>query len=240
MQDIFISRQPWWFRPILKRSHVLQGWTDFASLTRPWEYPWAFLAAEMHNNSYTTLDVGGGGSPFSDYLAEHGHKSIVIDPSLDMGLNFTTNREKGIYRNIRSLIFRMVLNLTGISRMWGKPLSNRNDSVDYYSYSAESIQFPDNNFDRVFCLSTLEHIPVESWDQCMKEFERVLKPGGRLIITLDMTNPDANDRQYLKLVNSCSLKLVGDPYYEVPISQKDQESRHPGQDWETIGLVWQG
>tara|TARA_B100000315_G_C14560069_1_gene580057 strand:- start:1897 stop:2115 length:219 start_codon:yes stop_codon:yes gene_type:complete len=70
---------------------------------------------------------------------------------------------------------------------------------------------------------------------------RVIKPGGRLIITLDMTNSDANDRQYLKLVNSCSFKLVGDPYYDVPISQKDHESRHhTDQDWETIGLVWQG
>jgi len=66
-----------------------------------------------------------------------------------------------------------------------------------------------------------------------------LKPGGRLIITLDMSASDANNHQYLKLVNSCSLKLVGEPHYSVPISQEDKKDRH-GHTYETIGLIWQG
>ena len=86
----------------------------------------------------------------------------------------------------------------------------------------------------------MEHIPIALWEKCIKEFERVLKPGGRLIITLDMSTPNADDRLYLKLVDCCSLNLIGDPYYDVPISQTDKLTRHPGHTYETIGLVWQG
>ena len=86
----------------------------------------------------------------------------------------------------------------------------------------------------------MEHILKELWDQCIKEFEHVLKHGGRLIITIDMSTPAANYRIYLKLVNSCTLKLVGNPHYDVPISREDKQRRHPGHTYETIGLVWQG
>lgn len=241
MLDISLLQQPWWFRSLLKRSPYLQRIISYNHWSRNWEYPWAVLASEMKNNSYKILDVGGGGSPFAIYLSKYGHDSIVCDPSLNQGWNAVINRNKGIFRNIRSLIFQLVLRLTGISRLWGKPSRNKKDSVFYYPYSAEDIQFPDNYFDRLFCLSTMEHIPVENWNQCMKEFERVLKqPGGRLIITLDMGTPNANNRQYMELVNSCSLELIGDPHYSVPISREDKEARHPGHTYETIGLVWQG
>ena len=43
------------------------------------------------------------------------------------------------------------------------------------------------SFDRVFCLSVIEYIPEAFWQRCIEEFERILKPEGRLIITLDMT-----------------------------------------------------
>ena len=240
MLNISLMQQPLWFRPLLKRSPYLQRLIGFNSWSRSWEYPWAIFASEIKNNSYKTLDVGGGEAVFAIYLAKHGHKSIVIDPSLNQRLNIVINRNKGRCRNFRSFIFQLILKLTGIKRDWGKPSRSKKYSVIYYPYSAEDIRFPDNYFDRVFCLSTMEHIPREYWRQCMKEFERVLKADGRLIITLDMSAPNANDRQYLELVNSCSLQLVGDPHYSVPISQEDKGARHPGHTYETIGLVWQG
>ena len=134
----------------------------------------------------------------------------------------------------------MVLKLTGVRTVWGKPSRSKKNSVGYYPYLATDINFPDNYFDRVFCLSVMEHIPVDLWKRCIKQFERVLKPGGRLIVTLDMSTPQANDRLYLKLVNYCTLKLIGEPYYDVPISQANKQTRHPGHTYETIGLVWQG
>lgn len=111
--------------------------------------------------------------------------------------------------------------------------------MHYFTYSATDISFPEDYFDRVFCLSVLEHIPCDLWHRCMQEFERVLRPGGRLIVTFDMGTPKANERHYLKLVDSCSLELLGDPTYEVPITLEDKAKRHPGYTHETMGLVWQ-
>lgn len=240
MLSISLLQQPWWFRPLLIRSRYLQRLIDYNHWSRAWEYPWAMLASEIQKKPLRILDVGAGGSPFAIYLAQHSHEACVIDPSLNQGLAASINRNKGIYRNIRSFVFQLLLKLTGIRKVWGKPPYSKRNSVRYYPYSAADINFPHNYFDRVFCLSVMEHIPVEFWEQCIKEFERVLKPGGRLIITLDMGTPNADDRIYLKLVDCCSLSLVGNPYYNTPISQMDKLTRHPGHTYETIGLVWQG
>jgi ubiquinone/menaquinone biosynthesis C-methylase UbiE len=73
----------------------------------------------------------------------------------------------------------------------------------------------------------------------MREFERVLKPGGRLVITLDMTPAEAVERVYLDLVQSRTLSLLGDPRYDVPISPESKHQRHPGNGYETVGRVWE-
>jgi ubiquinone/menaquinone biosynthesis C-methylase UbiE len=240
MLRISLFEQPRWFRPLLMRSRYFQRVVGYNHWSRAWEYPWAILVSEIKGPSLRILDVGGGGSPFAIYLDQHGHEATVIDPSLDQGLKATLNRNKGIYRNIKSFIFQLVLKITGVRRVWGKQSRSKKNSVRYYPYSAEDIRIPSKYFDRVFCLSVMEHIPVKLWDQCIKEFERVLKPGGRLIITLDMSTPNADNRLYLKLVDCCSLRLIGEPYYDVPISQADKQVRHPRHTYETIGLVWQG
>ena len=73
----------------------------------------------------------------------------------------------------------------------------------------------------------------------MKEFQRILRPGGRLVVTQDMTPEEANRQVYRRLVESCSLPLRGEPAYRVPMSPEEQQARHPGQYYETIGLVWE-
>ncbi|MBI2910199.1 MAG: class I SAM-dependent methyltransferase [Chloroflexi bacterium] len=240
MLRIHLAQQPRWFRPLLLRSSRLQHLIDYDHWSRAWEYPWAVQAAALDQNGLNILDVGGGGSPFAAYLAEKGHSCHVIDPSMNRGLGLGRRRDKGLYWDLRSLVFRPVLRCIGITSSWGLPWRRSRSTVRYYAYSATDIKFADRSFDRVFCLSVMEHIPRHLWRRCMEEFERVLKPGGRLILTLDMGTVGANDREYLSLVDSCSLKLLGDLPYETPISPEDKELRHPGYSHETLGLVWQG
>ena len=45
---------------------------------------------------------------------------------------------------------------------------------------AHKINFPDNTFDAIFGMAVLEHLEDESW--ALKEIERVLKPGGAVIL----------------------------------------------------------
>lgn len=238
MLEIAPLKQPKWFRYLLKKSLLIQKYIDYNHWSRAWEYPWAIHAANFEKPC-RVIEVGGGGSPFADYLARLGHDCYVIDPSLRGGMSLKLDKKKSIFRNLRSLIYRSIISLLKINTSEGLPSNKKDTAIKYLSQKAQCINFPDNNFDRIFCLSVMEHIPQEDWKKCIQEFERVLKPGGRLIITIDMEFGQANNRLYLKLVDYCTLTLVGNPDYKVPISQEDKEKRHPGKYYETIGLVWE-
>ncbi len=47
----------------------------------------------------------------------------------------------------------------------------------------DRLDFPDGTFDLVTILAVLEHIPLNQVDALLAEFHRVLKPGGRVLIT---------------------------------------------------------
>jgi hypothetical protein len=85
MLELDLLQQPRWFRPLLTRSRRLQSWTGYDHWSRQWEYPWAILAAEFGDRPGRTLDVGGGGSPFSRYLAHAGHESGVEKGAVSRG-----------------------------------------------------------------------------------------------------------------------------------------------------------
>jgi SAM-dependent methyltransferase len=238
MLEIALELQPSWFRPLLLRSRRLKSYTGYAHWSRAWEYPWAILAADLPASPARMIDVGGGGSAFSFYLARRGHDCIVADPSLNEGVGCVYDRERTAYQNFRSMVKKVLFKAARIHSVWGLPESPLSRSVQFVPHRADDLKFPDGTFDRVFCLSVIEHIPREMWSGCVKEFERVLRPGGRLIVTQDMTTQEANEEVYRRLLSACSLRLLGDPRYPVPLESEDQQRRHPGQGYETIGLVW--
>lgn len=110
--------------------------------------------------------------------------------------------------------------------------------MTYVSDSIQNLRYDDGYFDRVFCLSVMEHIPESEWRECMAQMARVLSDRGRLVLTLDMSTPLANARRYKKLFVEPSLRLVGSVDYPVPISADCKRARHPGRTYETVGLVW--
>jgi len=239
MLELDLSQQPRWFRPLLTKSRALQAMTGYDHWSRAWEYPWAVLAADLGPRPLAVLDVGGGGSPFSLYLAARGHESHVADPSLDQGTSFVFDPKKSLYRNTRTLAKRLIFRAAGIHSLWGLPGEDGRRPVRYHASPADRLDFEDRRFERVFCLSVMEHIPRAAWKGCMREFERVLKPGGRLVITLDMTPEEADDRVYGELLAHCTLALLGDPRYDVPIGKESKAARHPGHGYETLGMVWE-
>jgi SAM-dependent methyltransferase len=50
--------------------------------------------------------------------------------------------------------------------------------------SAENLPFPSESFDYVTCIEVLEHIPSSLRPAAFQEMHRVLRPGGRLLLTV--------------------------------------------------------
>jgi SAM-dependent methyltransferase len=66
--------------------------------------------------------------------------------------------------------------------------------VEYVKGSAESIAYPNSTFDKVVSVSCLEHFadPLKG----LREMTRVLKPGGRLAISVDSLLPENSSSSF--------------------------------------------
>lgn len=253
MLRLALAQQPAWFRPILLRSRRLQGMAGYDHWSRAWEYPWAVENAALGPAPQRLLDVGGGGGPFAPWLAAQGHDAHVADPSLDRGRWFAWDPDRSVWRNARTLAKETAFRIAGIRTLWGLPRNGGDPSRGggpgggptggarrprYHAFAADRLEFPDAHFDHVFCLSVIEHVPRDLWPSCMREMARVLKPGGRLVMTMDMETGEADARLYMRLVEACPLRLLGDPHYAAPLDREEAQRRHPGNWYETLGMVW--
>ncbi len=59
--------------------------------------------------------------------------------------------------------------------------------------SAAKTGYKDAFFDKIFCISVLEHLPPEEGKAVLAEFQRILKPTGMVIITMDKKNGCRDD-----------------------------------------------
>jgi 2-polyprenyl-3-methyl-5-hydroxy-6-metoxy-1,4-benzoquinol methylase len=79
---------------------------------------------------------------------------------------------------------------------------------DFYKMNAESLQFPDNYFDAVFCHTVLHFTPNP--DAMIREIHRVLKPGGEAIL---MTINRRSWMLFLHRVMKVELDYLDAPVY---------------------------
>jgi SAM-dependent methyltransferase len=151
--------------------------------TRLWEYPFAILNADL-KRGMKCADVGCGESAFTIYLeTECKCKTIGFDKDIYLKGN---KDNFGVSTNI--------FNRTGIQIV---------------QCSIENIPWEDNYFDRVFCISVVEHITdFNTRAKGMREISRILKPRGLAVITVDvnlmmrLANP-------LELVWESGLNIMG-------------------------------
>lgn len=218
LAQLQVLMQPFWFRPIFKSEfmrHYLGCW-DF-NPTRNWEYPYAILNADL-NPDMRVLDVGCAGSAIPLYFAGLGLSVFAIDPDLNLGEPI----------NDWSIKYRLAIPMGIKFTSNFRPNKKLTKLVNYKRETIQNMIFEDNLFDRVFCLSVIEHIPQSEWSICMKQLIRILRPGGRLIITFDMASRDAY--RYKDLISG--IKVPGDIDHSIPAN-----IRHPDWKWETVGLV---
>lgn len=88
------------------------------------------------------------------------------------------------------------------------------DPVEYKQADLTKLPYKNSMFDKVFCISVLEHLSNEEKAKALAEFSRVLKKSGQVILTLDY--PDTTPNFIEELANKAGLKLASEKDTTVP------------------------
>ncbi len=141
--------------------------------SRVWEWPWAILNGEIGDGKGVSdiLDAAGGHGPFQYVLAARSGAIVT---------NIDHNRES------LQAVDKMSIRVKCGGRSWEtqghvdteygdiRNIGRGNDWRDWH----------DGWFDRVMCISVIEHVP--DYKKVLTELLRVLKPGGFLLLTMDV------------------------------------------------------
>jgi len=79
-------------------------------------------------------------------------------------------------------------------------------NVDFKVASAFDIPFKNEEFDRIYCLAVLHHIPQKYHSRFLEETKRVLKNGGLLILTVWNLNERKN-KEDIKKINDKEILI---------------------------------
>lgn len=143
-------------------SVILNSGTYYGS--RMWEYPYAILNAKL-SEGMKVADIGCGSTPFTVYLSQLVGKNNVTGFDNDFLESDDTHFAFGIRKQFKE-----------------------NTGIQFKFSNINSLDALDNSFDCVFCISVLEHIEDPAvWQKGLMEMARIVKPGGRLILTFDFS-----------------------------------------------------
>ena len=129
---------------------------------RLWEYPFALLSAELQPGM-KAADIGCGMTAFTIYLKEVAGCDVTgVDPDLfEQGTKYLGH---------------------GVSQEFVRQAGLTIVKGDF-----ESIPLGTDSQDRVFSISVMEHVEPHVRFRGIQEIARILKPGGRAIITVDVS-----------------------------------------------------
>jgi 2-polyprenyl-3-methyl-5-hydroxy-6-metoxy-1,4-benzoquinol methylase len=131
--------------------------------TRVFEHPWAFEAGNIRKG-LDVLEIGGGLSGFQFVLSQEGCNVTNVDPGME--------RDSFSWPCDPSTIARL-------NDLYGTDVQLRNTVLEDAGLDSES-------FDLAFSVSVLEHLPEDALASAMRETFRVLRPGGRMVMTIDL------------------------------------------------------
>ena len=151
--------------------------------SRLWEYPYAIISSEL-KKGMKCADMGCGMTPFSIYLKEISGCQVV---GVDCEIFPAGTRYKAFG-----------VSLEFIERTGLKIIQSGLDAVPLKS----------NSFDRVFCLSVIEHLDPETAQRGVREMARIVRPGGVMVITLDV-NMMSDMSRPLDLIWESGLQPLG-------------------------------
>lgn len=130
--------------------------------SRVWEYPYAYhhlqrLASGVHATQPRVADLGSGVTFFPFALAPLGLRVTCVD--------IDPVAERDLARAVAAI-------------------PHSPGQIDFRLTDGSRLPFEDASLDAIYCISVLEHIP--NFDAVVADIERVLVPGGLLVLTIDL------------------------------------------------------
>lgn len=138
---------------------------DSLHWSRRFEYPWVYFKLGPFNRDDIVLDAGMGPTVLQFMISKEVKEMHGIDTDL------------------------------GYVNWVMKVSSTRSfDNVFTTLGDIRNITFPADYFDKVICISVLEHLPKQDMKQAIDELIRVTKPNGKITLTMDIVL-EATDKQ---------------------------------------------
>lgn len=139
--------------------------------SRQTEWPWAIKEAQLCKH-HRVLEAGGAGCMMKYPVAKRCRSVVVADIS-----------EGDMHHTDKAI------DLLGF------------DNITQVIGDVRNLPFPKDWFDRVFCISVLEHVQ-DGHSKALDELDRVLKPGGILLLSMDVViigAPGSGNNFYLSI-----------------------------------------
>ena len=172
--------------------------------SRFYEYAWA---AEFCKETDVVLDAACGiVHPFKFYLSDYCKSVHAVD-----------NDEKIIdFMEIGNKIEK-----TFGENAKAEYLEKYTNPVNFKHAELTELPYKNSMFDKIFCISALEHLPAVDQAKALKELFRVSKKDGKVILTLDHSMseqyPDSIDMDSIeKLANDSGFKIAGEKDSSIP------------------------
>lgn len=192
--DAFAETFPYW-----GSSNYIWPLYPLNAWSRVWEYPFVARTIAGLQNKSMILDVGSATTFFPFYLAEAHNCTVVgVDPDPFHTFHFSACGHE-VHKRMNLQRLPMPIQTFG-----------------------DNMPFSNETFDVVYSVSVIEHIPDPL--PTVQEMTRVLKRGGKLILTLDVNYPFSQSatgltepalRKFLATLNELySTSLVAPPYSE--------------------------
>ena len=167
---------------------------------------------------YEDLNLKPG--DYAHQLVDYLVNSWLGGPSLDSdGTPTKSLLDVGAGKGAQAAVFSRYFNITTLDRHGDARQTfeslNINARVVVAEIGNQAFPLPDNSFDVVFTKSVIEH--VKNWEQVLTEINRVLKPGGSVIVmTPDWSSQKVNFyddpthiRPYTKRALDRVLRMTG-------------------------------
>ncbi|MPQ43024.1 class I SAM-dependent methyltransferase [Clostridium tarantellae] len=164
--------------------------------SRLYEYPWAGKFADKYD---ICLDAACGiEHHFKYYLAENCKKVYCCD--LDERLKD------------REYVFSYVKEYFG-EEAYNRILRNT-EKITFDVCNLSNLPYKDKSFDKIYCISVLEHMSLSDRLNTFNEFKRCLKDNGIIILTMDY--PSVNLNEFKEQLDNTNLKFKYGYDFNIP------------------------